>query len=74
MWINIDEFRPFDLITRWEFGTALSRMLFWLADGDPYYVTHLAKLKEEGIMANIDPEMIEIRWYVMLMLKRSTKD
>ncbi len=74
MWINIDEFRPFDFITRWEFGTALSRVLFWLADGDPYYVTHLAKLKEEGIMTDINPEMIEIRWYVMLMLKRSAKN
>ncbi|MBQ5945680.1 hypothetical protein IJL65_04860 [bacterium] len=42
-----NEFRPFDMVTRAEFGTALSRMLYKLADGDPYYVTHLAKLKEE---------------------------
>ena len=75
MWINIpdNKFRPFDLVTRAEFATALSRMLYKLADWDPYYVTHLAKLKEEWIITNDDPEMLEIRWYVMIMLKRSAK-
>ena len=72
MWINIDKFRPLDMVTRAEFGTALSRMLFGTEDGNPYYITHLAKLKKEWIMTNIDPEMIEIRWYVMIMLMRST--
>ena len=47
MGINIDEYRPFDLVTRAEFATALSRMLFSTPDGDPYYVTHIEKLKEE---------------------------
>ena len=49
MWIWIENFRPFDLVTRAEFGTALSRMLFGLEDWtDSYYSTHLAKLKAEG--------------------------
>lgn len=73
MWINMpdNEFRPFDLVTRAEFATALSRMLYQLADWDPYYVTHMDKLKEEWIITNDDPEMIEVRWYVMIMLMRS---
>ena len=74
MWINIEEFRPFDMVTRAEFGTALSRMLFGIEDGNPHYMTHLAKLKKEWIMTNIDPEMIEVRGYVMIMLMRSAKD
>ena len=73
MWINMpnNNFRPKDLVTRAEFATALSRMLFWTRDGVPYYVTHLKKLKEEWIISNDDPKMKELRWYVMLMLMRS---
>jgi hypothetical protein len=75
MWINIldNRFRPFDLVTRAEFATALSRMLYKLADWNPYYVTHMAKLKEEWIITNDNPEMFEIRWYVMIMLMRSVR-
>lgn len=75
MWINMpnNEFRPFDLVSRAEFGTAFSRMLYWLADGDKfYYSTHLKKLKEEKIIKNNNPNLRELRWYVMLMLMRST--
>ena len=42
-----NKFRPFDPVTRAEFSTALSRMLFSTVDGDPYYITHLKKLKIE---------------------------
>ena len=74
MWVWITNFRPNDLVTRAEFGTALSRMLFGLADGtDKYYSTHLAKLKKEWIISNDDPTLKELRWYVMLMLMRSSK-
>ena len=74
MWINMmhNMFRPFDLVTRAEFGTALSRMLYWIADGDRvYYSTHLKKLKEEKIINNDNPSLRELRWYVMIMLMRS---
>ena len=74
MGINIEEFRPNDLVTRAEFATALSRMLFSTPDGDPYYITHLAKLKAEKIITNDDPSMRELRWYVMIMLMRSAKN
>jgi hypothetical protein len=30
----VNKYRPFDLVTRAEFGTALSRMLFGLEDGE----------------------------------------
>ena len=73
MWINIEEFRPFDLVTRAEFVTALSRMLFSTPDGDPYYSTHIEKLKEEWIIKDDNPDMQELRWYVMIMLMRSAK-
>ena len=49
MGINMpdNKFRPNDEVTRAEFGTALSRMLYSTPDGKPYYSTHLAKLKSE---------------------------
>ena len=76
MWINMpnNKFRPFDLVTRAEFATALSRMLFSTPDGNPYYSTHIAKLKEEWIITNDNPDMQELRWYVMIMLMRSAKN
>ena len=73
MWINMknNEFRPYDEVTRAEFWTALSRMLFWLKDGNPYYSTHLTKLKKDWIISNDNPNLKELRWYVMIMLMRS---
>ena len=72
MWIWIDKFRPYDEVTRAEFWTAFSRMLFGLADWkDTYYSTHLAKLKAEWIISNENPNLKEIRAYVMIMLMRS---
>ena len=74
MWIWIEKFRPYDLVPRSEFGTALSRMLFGLGDWDgAYYETHLKKLKEEWIITNDNPDLKEVRWYVMIMLMRSAK-
>ena len=71
MWIWIEKFRPYDLVTRAEFGTALSRMLFWDVDSDPYYALPLLKLNDEWIINNTNPNLQEKRWYVMLMLMRS---
>jgi hypothetical protein len=72
MGVGITNFRPHDTVTRAEFATALSRMLYWLKDGnDAYYSTHINKLFAEGIIANKDPGLQELRGYVMLMLMRS---
>ena len=68
-----NNFRPNDEVTRAEFATALSRMLYSTPDGKPYYTTHLAKLKAEKILTNDDYKMKELRGYVMIMLKRSAK-
>ena len=76
MWINMPDnnFRPDDEVTRAEFTTALSRMLYKIADGeDLYYSTHIQKLMEEKIITNNDPNMKELRGYVMIMLMRSAK-
>jgi hypothetical protein len=74
MWIWIDNFRPFDEVPRWEFGTALSRMLYWLADGQwevAFYEPHLQKLMDTWIITNDNPRLQELRGYVMIMLMRS---
>ena len=81
MWQNMpnNKFRPYDTVTRAEFGTTLSRAIHkalgnTLADGNPYYSTHLSYLNSEKIMNYIDtPEMTEQRWYVMLMMMRASK-
>lgn len=74
----ISEFRPYDKVTRAEFWTILSRALY----GDkynwwnPYYEKHLNQLNSVWIIKNIsDAEnRKEIRWYVMLMMKRSNEN
>ena len=72
---GIKNFRPYATITRAEFGTALSRVLWGdkYEGGTPYYAKHLDALKAAGIMTQIDnPESRdEVRGYVMLMLMRS---
>lgn len=74
MWIWITNFRPYDTVTRAEFATALSRMLYWTPDWiGNYYSTHLAKLYKEWIINNVNPNLTELRWYVMIMLMRSAK-
>ena len=76
MWINMpdNKFRPFDLVTRAEFVTALSRLLYDTEDGEIlYYSTHMELLNKMWIITVTDPDMKELRWYVMLMLMRSAK-
>jgi hypothetical protein len=72
---GITSFRPYDTISRAEFGTALSRTLWGnkYEGGTPYYANHLNALKAAGIMnqiANAESTK-EVRGYVMLMLQRS---
>ena len=76
MWINMpdERFRPFDLVPRSEFVTALSRMKYRTPDGkDLYYSTHMELLNKLWIVKVMDPTMLELRGYVMLMLMRSEK-
>ena len=78
MWINMknNNFRPRDTVTRAEFATALSRMLYWIEDGKwktKYYEPHIAKLYNEWIINNTNAKMVEKRWYVMTMLMRTVR-
>ena len=80
MWQNMpwNKFRPNDEVTRAEFATALSRMAYNTSDWEykstsKYYVHHMEKLVNEWIITNDNPNMKELRWYVMIMLMRSAK-
>ena len=80
MWQNMpwNKFRPNDEVSRAEFVTALSRLLYSTSDGEykstsKYYIHHMEKLVSEWIITKADPGMKERRWYVMIMLMRSVK-
>jgi len=80
MWINMpnNKFRPNDEVTRAEFATALSRMLYNTSDWEykstpKYFIHHMEKLVKEWIITNDNPKMKELRGYVMIMLMRSAK-
>jgi hypothetical protein len=73
MGVGITAFNPGGVVTRAQFGTVLSRALYGTTNegGTPYYLNHLKALKDNGIITNIDPDLQEIRGYVMLMLERA---
>lgn len=75
MWQWIKKFRPYDKVTRAEFGTILSRLLYWNKYDwwTPYYKRHVNQLNIRWIMNNTkNTEKInESRGNVMVMLKRS---
>ena len=73
-----NEFRPDDEVTRAEFATALSRLLYQTEEWEykwtsKYYIPHVAKLYNEWIINKADPKIKEKRWYVMTMLKRTVE-
>jgi len=74
MWKWKKNFSPYEVVTRKEFATALSRLLYNIEDGQTsYYEPHIFKLYNEWIIKNRDPNIVEKRWYVMLMLMRSVQ-
>ena len=77
MGVDITKFRPYDVVTRAEFGTVLSRALRGeeYNGGTPYYADHLEALKDAGVMNNIsNPSAPEVRGYVMLMMQRADEE
>ena len=77
MWQWVTSFRPKDPVTRAEFWTVLSRTLRWDKNEwwNTYYENHLKALKTEWIIKRINKQTDkEIRWYVMLMLMRSSNE
>lgn len=68
-------FEPNKFVTRAEFATVFSRVLYgakYNQDGEGWANGHLNALKEAGILKNITPNMLELRGRVLLMLQRST--
>ena len=78
MWIDMPKFIPNMEVTRAQFGTIMSRLLWWkeYAWWTPYYRKHLNALKENNIMTQIEnPEKrTELRQWVWLMLMRSAEN
>jgi hypothetical protein len=75
MWNGLSYFNPNATVTRAEFATTLSRVLYgslyeWWT---PYYEHHLKNLKNEGVISNINPDLKESRWNIMLMIYRSAQ-
>ena len=78
MWLDMPKFLPNMEVTRAQFGTIISRLLWWkkYAWWTPYYRKHLNALKENNIMTQIEnPEKrTELRQWVWLMLMRSAEN
>lgn len=79
MWINadwspIESFDPDKNITRAEFATVLSRVLFWSTYNQSwtnYYEKHIEALEQANILSNTNPNLVEARWWIMVMLHKS---
>lgn len=73
MWVDTTKFNPDWIVTRAQFWTVLSRILYGnkYNSWNPYYVNHLKTLKENWIIKIGDPSLQELRGYVMLMLMRA---
>ena len=80
MWIRMVDFMPNKILDRAEFGTILSRLLWWdkydvvnATRTNLYYTKHLEALNKAWIMKQIDnPESKkELRKWAWLMLMRS---
>ena len=79
MWIRMQNFMPNKLIDRAEFGTILSRLLWWdkydVVDATatkPYYTRHLDALNREWIMKQIENPLArkELRKWAWIMMMR----
>lgn len=76
MWQWITNFRPYDKVTKAEFWTILSRLLYWNefdVKYEAYYLWHLNQLLRVWIISNLEhPEKNEIRGNIMVMIKKSS--
>ena len=73
-WRPIKYFNPSGKVTRAEFATVLSRVLYgskYNQNWKNYYEKHIKALKNAGILTNTDPTVKELRWWIILMLYRS---
>jgi hypothetical protein len=76
MGVNAKNFRPYDTVTRAEFASVLSRMVYGTRDWsnwNNYYEPHLNKLRNEWILTNTNPSRYEKRGLVLIMLMRTAQ-
>lgn len=82
MWIYMQNFKPNKLLDRAEFGTIVSRILWWEKFNVPnattenkYYVKHLNEVKKENLIVQIEnPETIkELRKWIWIVLNKIKK-
>ena len=82
MWIDakgnsIQSFNPNGKVTRWEYATVFSRVLFgslFNKEWADFYTNHLKALEAAGILSNTEPTIQEVRGWVLLMMYRSSKN
>ena len=75
-WTPIEKFDPKKPVTRWEFATVLSRILYsntYNQSWAKYYEKHIEALNKANILSDTNPNLTEWRWWIMTMLYR-TKD
>ena len=67
-------FNPLGQVSRAEFSTVLSRVLYgskYNKTGSRYREKHIKALENSGILTNTDPNIQELRWWILLMLYRA---
>lgn len=70
-WTPIEDFNPDKTVTRAEFATVLSRVLYgsrYNQSGVNYYEKHIEALNKANILSNTNPNLVEARWRIMTML------
>lgn len=82
MGIYMKNFKPNKLLDRAEFGTIVSRILWWekfnipnATNDNKYYVKHLNEVKKENLITKIEnPQQIkELRKWIWMVLKKIKK-
>lgn len=82
MWIYMRNFQPNKLLDRAEFGTIVSRLLWWEKFNVPnatkinkFYTKHLQEVKRENLIIQVEnPEKIkELRKWIWTVLKKIKK-
>ena len=74
-WSPIEDFNPNKPISRWEFATVLSRILYgntYNQNWVKFYEKHIKALNDAQILSDTNPNLTEWRWWIMTMLYRSS--
>ena len=67
----MQDFNPNKNVTRAEFATVLSRVLYgntYNQNWKNYYEKHIEALGNANILSNTNPGLVEARWRIMTML------